>query len=320
MARKLILDLDTGIDDALALAFALGSPDAELIGVTATYGNVDVATSAHNTLALLELFGRTDVPVYCGPGHARAADRFAVSEVSALIHGRNGLGEVTLLEARRGTEPLGAVEFLLDSHARYGAELVIVPTGPLTTIAAAVEASADFAANAQIVFMGGALTVPGNVTPWSEANIHQDPEAANLVLRRAANVTMVGLDVTLRTLLTRAETAQWQRLGTRGGDALSAATNHYIDAYAQLSPHLGGCGLHDPLAVAVALDPGLCTFLDVALKVDLDEPTRGRTIGDETRLNDDSRTTRAAVAVDATHFHSVFMRRVTAVAARDTQR
>ncbi len=91
MTTKLILDLDTGIDDALALAYALASPEVELIGVTCTYGNVVVEQSVRNTLAILELFGRTDVPVFAGPGHARAKDSFEVQEISAFIHGKTVL-------------------------------------------------------------------------------------------------------------------------------------------------------------------------------------------------------------------------------------
>ena len=315
MARKLILDLDTGIDDALALAYALGSEDAELIGVTCTYGNVTVEQSVRNTLALLELFGRTDVPVFAGPDHARAKDSFAVQEISAFIHGTNGIGEVDIPDAARGVEETSAVDFLIDSVEAYGDDLVIVPTGPSTTIAAAIEASNVFRESARIVMMGGALAVPGNVNAWTEANINQDPEATDLMFRSLRDVTMIGLDVTLQTLLTRKETAQWEALGTRGGDFLAAATNYYINAYKTTSPHLGGCGLHDPLAVAVALDPSLVDTLGINMKVDTEGPTRGRTIGDETRLNDPDKHAAVAVRVDTARFLEEFMHRLTTLAS-----
>ncbi|WP_288831468.1 nucleoside hydrolase [uncultured Corynebacterium sp.] len=315
MARKVILDLDTGIDDALALAYALGSEELELIGVTGTYGNVLVEDGVRNALAILELFGRTDVPVFAGPGHARARDSFEVLEISAFIHGVNGIGEAVLDDATRAVEDTPAVDFLIESVERYGDDLVIVPTGPSTTIAAAIEASDHFADNAHIVMMGGALTVPGNVSAWAEANVNQDPEATDILFRRAKDVTMIGLDVTLQTLLTTAETAKWEALGTRGGDFLAAATNYYIKAYETTAPHLGGCGLHDPLAVAVAIDPSLVTLLDINMKTDTEGPTRGRTIGDETRLNDPVKTAHVAVAVDAPRFLAEFMDRLTAVAA-----
>ena len=314
MTMKLILDLDTGIDDALALAYALASPEAELIGVTCTYGNVLVEDSVRNTLAILELFGRTDVPVFAGPGHASAQSSFEVQEISAFIHGKNGIGEVEIPDAQREAEQLSAVDFLVESVERYGEELVIVPTGPSTTIAAALDASNVFRENANIVMMGGALTVPGNVNGWSEANVYQDPEAADKVFRQLRNVTMIGLDVTLQTLLTTKETAEWSKLGTVGGNFLADITNYYINAYKTTSPHLGGCGLHDPLAVAVAINPGLVDTLGINMKVDTQEPTRGRTIGDETRLNDPDKHAAVAVRVDTAAFLEQFMNRLSVLA------
>ena len=314
MTTKLILDLDTGIDDALALAYALASPEVELIGVTCTYGNVVVEDSVRNTLAILELFGRTDIPVFAGPDHARAKDSFEVQEISAFIHGKNGIGEVEIPDPTRQVESMSAVDFLVESVTAYGDDLIIVPTGPSTTIAAAVEASNVFRENANIVMMGGALTVPGNVTAWSEANINQDPEATDVLFRKLRNVTMIGLDVTLQTLLTTKETAKWAELGTTGGKFLADITNYYIDAYKTTSPHLGGCGLHDPLAVAVAIQPGLVDTLGINMKVDTEGETRGRTIGDETRLNDPDKSAAVAVTVDTAGFLEEFMRRLTGLA------
>ena len=313
MARKLILDVDTGIDDALAIAYALASPELDLIGVTCTYGNVEVDQAVRNSLAILELFGRTDVPVYAGPQR----EDFEVMEISQFIHGVNGIGEAKLYDASRAAEQQSAVDFMVQSVHRYGDDLVIVPVGPLTTVAAAVEADENFASRAHIVFMGGALTVPGNVTPCAEANINQDPEAADFVFRQGEDITMIGLDVTLQTLLTTVETKQWGDLGTAGGDFLATATNYYIKAYETTAPHLGGCGLHDPLAVAVAADPSLVDTLAINLKVDTDGETRGRTIGDETCLNDPVKSARVAVGVDVDRFLEEFMRRLTGL-ARET--
>lgn len=314
MARKLILDVDTGIDDALAIAYALASPELDLIGVTCTYGNVEVPQAVRNTLAILELFGRTDVPVYAGPQR----DGFEVMEISQFIHGVNGIGEAELYDAARAVEPRSAVDFLVQSVHRYGQDLVIVPVGPLTTVAAAVQADENFASRAHIVCMGGALTVPGNVTACAEANINQDPGAADLVFRQCEDVTMVGLDVTLQTLLTTVETKRWKDLETAGGDFLAEATNYYIKAYETTSPHLGGCGLHDPLAVAVAADPSLVETLAINLKVDTEGPSRGRTIADETCLNDPVKSAHVAVGVDVERFLEEFMRRLTGL-ARQTE-
>lgn len=315
MTKKIILDLDTGVDDALALAYALGSPELELIGVTGTYGNVLVEQGVANDLALLDLFGHPEVPVYAGLPHASDRDGFEVLEISSFIHGANGVGDVELPASGRSPEEKPAVDFLVESVREYGDDLVIVPTGPSTNIAAAIEADPEFAEKAHIVLMGGALIVPGNVSAWAEANINQDPEASDLMFRRARDVTMVGLDVTLQTLLTYEDTAKWRELGTEAATKLADITDYYIKAYETTAPYLGGCGLHDPLAVGVAVDESLVDLLPVNMKVDTEGETRGRTIGDEERLSEKDKTARVAVGVDAERFLAELMERIGRVLA-----
>ncbi|MER0100631.1 MULTISPECIES: nucleoside hydrolase [unclassified Corynebacterium] len=299
---KAILDLDTGIDDALALAYALAHPDLELIGVTCTYGNVTVPLAVRNTLALLDLLDRSDIPVFAGP----SPDGFQPSEISSFIHGQNGVGEVALTPSDKTEDTQPATDFLLQAVRDYGDDLVIIPTGPSTTIAQAMLADATFAANAHIVMMGGALTVPGNVSAWAEANISQDPDATDYLFRHSQDVTMVGLDVTLRTLLTEKETARWRETGTTAGEVFADMVDYYIRAYATTAPHLGGCGLHDPLAVAVAADPSLVEVIETNMKTDTQGPTRGRTIADETRLSQEP-TAKVAVGVDNERFVHEFV-------------
>ena len=270
MPRKLILDLDTGIDDTFALAYALASPEVELIGVTGTYGNVLVDVGVRNSRAVLELFGRSDIPVFAGPSR----EGFTVSAASAFIHGANGLGEIELPEPAAQSAG-SALDFLVSAVREHGDDLVIVPTGAATSIAAAIEAT-------------------------------------DLVFRRAADVTMIGLDVTMRTLLTYRETAQWRDLGTRAGRFLADIADYYIRAYETTAPYLGGCGLHDPLAVAVALDPTLVECLEIPLQVDLAGETRGRTIGDLSRVDP---AVKVAVGVDVERFLGEFMGRLTRLAA-----
>ena len=313
--KKIILDLDTGIDDALAIAYVLGSPDAELLGITGTYGNVLLSQGLRNSLALTELLGHPEVPVFAGLPHAQAEEGFSVSEASAFIHGANGIGNISVADSSRTVQDMSAVDFIIDSAHRLGDNLVYVPTGALTNLAAALRKDPSLAACLHVVMMGGALTVPGNVNAWTEANISQDPEAADEVFRSGTDVTMVGLDVTLQTLLTKKETRQWRALGTKAGSAYADIVDYYIGAYAKTAPYLGGCGLHDPLAAAVALDPALVTCLAINMKVDTEGATRGRTIGDETRLNDVKKTMKVAVAVDTERFLAQFMERITKLLA-----
>ena len=303
--KKLILDLDTGVDDALAISYALGSPEVELIGITGTYGNVLVEQGVRNALAVTDLLGHPEVKVYQGLPHSSTTDHFDVLPISAFIHGNNGIGDVDIPDSNRSVETESAVDFIIDAVKTYGKDLVYVPTGPMTNIAAALKKAPEIKDEiGEIVLMGGALTVPGNVNAWTEANISQDPDAADYLFRSGAPVTMIGLDVTLQTLLTYKET----------GAFLADMTDFYIKAYETTAPHLGGCGLHDPLAVGVAVDPTLVTMLDINMKVDVEGPTRGRTIGDETRLNDANKTMKVAVGVDVPRFLNEFMTRISGLA------
>ena len=315
--KKLILDLDTGVDDALAISYALGSPEVELIGITGTYGNVLVEQGVRNALAVTDLLGHPEVKVYQGLPHSSTTDHFEVLPISAFIHGKNGIGDVDIPDSNRSVETESAVDFIIDAIKTYGKNLIYVPTGPMTNIEAALKKAPEIKDEiGRIVLMGGALTVPGNCNACMEANISQDPEAADYLFRSGAPTTMVGLDVTLQTLLTYKETKRWRDLGTKAGTFLADMTDFYIKAYETTAPHLGGCGLHDPLAVGVAVDPTLVTTLDINMKVDVEGPTRGRTIGDETRLNDPVKTMKVAVGVDVPRFLNEFMTRISGLAAK----
>lgn len=309
---KMILDLDTGIDDALAIAYALATPEADLIGIIGSYGNVVTERGVQNSLDLLELLGHPEVPVYLGAQHSSTTDHFDVMPVSAQIHGVNGVGEVELKTADRQVETGSGIDFLVAAAHKYQQDLIFVPTGPMTNLAAALDQDptiADLIGN--VTFMGGALTVPGNVTPVTEANINQDPEAANRVLRSSLPLTMIGLDVTTRTLLTTKETQSWRDLHTTAGEKYADIVDFYIDAYKVTSPHLGGCALHDPLAVAAAVEQSLVSTIYLNMKVDTEAPFAGRTIGDETRINDPATQTQVAVNVDKDRFVAEFMAKLT---------
>ena len=309
MTRKLILDLDTGIDDTLAIAYALASEQADdvrLIGITGTYGNVTVETGMRNALAVTDLLGHPEVSVYPGldrPSTAPENFRYSPSAGTRRIHGDNGIGDMTIPDSRRSPETTAAADFIIDAAHTIAEVCRREPRiGELV---------------GSITFMGGALTVPGNVTPGAEANIMQDPEAADAILRSGVETTMIGLDVTHQAVLTRRDIERWRRLGTAAGDFLAGMTDFYIDAYSATQPELEGCGMHDPLAVAAALDPTLVTTLGMNLQVDLEGAYRGRTIGDRAhdRLTDSHKTTQVAVRVDIARFKSQFLDRITALAS-----
>lgn len=310
--RKMILDLDTGVDDALAIAYALADPEVDLIGIVSSYGNNLLDVCAENSLKLLELLGHTDIPVFKGLPHSCTTDHFDVMQVSKDIHGDNGIGDVELPAPSRALEEQPGVDFYIEAAHKYGKDLIIIPTGPMTNLAAALKKDpeiADLIGN--VTFMGGALTVEGNVTPVAEANINQDPKAADEVMKSNLPLTMVGLDVTLRTLLTKNETKQWRELGTASGKVFADITDFYIDAYYNLDIDKRGCALHDPLAVGVGIDPSFVSTISLFMKVIYQEgPYYGRTIGDNAKLNDPNPNVKVAVNVDKERYLKAFMDRL----------
>ncbi|GEN94875.1 nucleoside hydrolase [Pediococcus ethanolidurans] len=306
--RKMILDLDTGIDDAMAIAYAVAAPDVDLIGIVSSYGNVLTPLSAQNSLKILELLGQPNVPVFLGESHSSTTTHFDVMPISAQIHGKNGIGEVDLPMPKRQPETKSGVDFLIESAHTFGKNLIVVPTGPLTNLAKALKKAPEIATEiGSVTLMGGALTVPGNVSPVAEANINQDPTAADQVFESKLNITMVGLDVTLRTLLTKTETAEWRSLHTTAGKKFADIVDYYIDVYKITSPHLHGCALHDPLAVGVALDPSLVSTLDLNMFVDTSKEMWGRTIGDPAKLTDKNPNVSVALTVDQATYLKRFM-------------
>lgn len=310
-ATKIILDLDTGIDDAMCLTYVLGSPEGELIGVTGVFGNVQVEQGVRNARAILALYGQNHIPVIAGAaGPEQGSGPYEVEEIVEFIHGHNGIGNIELPDATNPatTDAEDAADFLIQSFHRYGQDLIIVPTGPETNIAEAMRRDEDFARGARIVLMGGAVTVPGNVRPWSEANIFGDPDAANYLLRTAPQITMVGLDATQQVRLTKEDTATWR--GNPKGDFLADAVDYYIDAHDRTAPGLQGCYLHDPLATAIAIDPSLGRYVSLNLKVDTEGETRGRTIADETRLSETPKTCQVTVGVDKERFMAELRSRI----------
>lgn len=303
--KKMILDLDTGVDDVLAIAYALATPDADLIGIVSSYGNTLVDISAENSLKMLEQFGATDVPVFIGHSHSSDTEDFETMEISKQIHGQRGLGNTELPIAKRGVEEQHGVDFIIEAAHKYADDLVIVPTGPLTNLADAMQKDpeiADLIGN--ITIMGGALTIPGNVTAYTEANINQDPKAADYVFRNAKMMVMVGLDVTMKTLLTKNETQQWRELGTEKGIIMADIFDFYIDAYRDLGIDERGAALHDPLAVGVGVDPALVSLFPINMMVDHED---GRTIGDPKRLLDPVKNNYAAIDVDEDFYLERFM-------------
>lgn len=268
-----ILDVDTGIDDALALALAVNAPECDLLAVTTLAGNVGVEKTTRNTLDVLGMLGANHVPVHRGASRPLVRPH----RDAVYYHDVNGLGGAVLPTTER---PLGAdrgpAAIIRLAKERPG-EIVLVCTGPLTNLAIALNVAPELGGLLKsVVLMGGAYTVPGNTVPWAEFNFLVDPEAAQQVLSAGLpDVTAVGLDVTHKVWLDR-PTWEAARALAQAPDAAPAAwiaATVYGKEFAKSD--MARTYLHDPLAVAVALDPSLVGCEDAAVVVETEQGREG---------------------------------------------
>lgn len=313
-----IFDTDMGIDDSLALVTLLqlvrDDPDADVLGLTASYGNVTMETSVRNCLAVLHLFGADDVPVYPGVEHARGARSFEVAPAVTFIHGENGLGGQEIPDSPRRPQQMPAATFMAKAAEEYGKDLTIIATGAFTNLADALRLRPQMAEETgRIVLMGTALTVPGTINAWTEANVGQDPEAARDVLESGANLMIVGRDVTTTTLLTRAQSQAWAQAGTPRGRFLAGEFDWYIHTYEINFDGLQGCYISDPTAVVLSVCPQLIRLdLHERLTCETEGPTRGRTIADFSHGHDADPRTQVVLRLDKGGFMNVLLGAVSA--------
>ena len=280
MTTPFLLDCDTGIDDALAIAYLLADPAAELVAVTSVFGNTRAEQAAANNLAVLELAGRGDIPVAVGASHPLAAE-FRGGAVH--VHGDNGIGGVQLPVARAETVDEPAPEMIIRLAREHGGELHLIATGPLTNLALALQLEPGLPGMvAGLTIMGGAANAPGNSTPVGEANIVNDPEAAQAVLAADwSGLTLVPLDVTMDHRLTEIDQHRLVDSGRPMAIALGQMVAHYLDFYSGVFG-VRECALHDPLAAAIATGTVTTAIAPtVPVTVDAtDGPGRGQTICD----------------------------------------
>ena len=311
--KKVILDVDTGVDDALAIILAAKAPQLDLLAVTAVAGNVELEKTIVNSLRAIEYAERPDVPVAAGC----AGPLVGELRTAPYAHGHNGLNDVDFPEPSRRAEAADAVDLIVDLVRASPGEVTIVPTGPLSNVALALRKAPDLARSIrEIVLMGGAAFCPGNVTPAAEFNIWVDPEAARIVFGSGIKVTMVGLDVTMKARLGEADLGRIAELGrspaTRFIRELLAPS--FERARARGFP--GGLAMHDPLTVAYVMDPSLLRVggfhVDVETRGRL---TEGMTVVDGRPWRPEGApgpNAQVATEVDAGRFVELYVKTVTA--------
>jgi purine nucleosidase len=298
MATRIILDCDPGIDDALAIAFAHGHPGIDLVGVTTVAGNVGLAKTTANALAVCEFIGAAGTPVTAGCAGPLLRPAFDARQV----HGDSGLGGATLPPPVASPAAGHAVDYIIDAASAAPGEITLVATGPLTNIALAVRREprlADWVR--EFVIMGGSAG-RGNVTPAAEYNIWADPEAAAAVFRAGWTVTMLGLDVTLRTGATATVLQRMGELGPLGTELLRPA----LEQFRSVSEP-GGPPVHDVCAVAWVAQPELFGLVPARVQVELaGQLTAGMTVTDfDVPSQVDGGNAQVAMSIDVDNFWEV---------------
>jgi purine nucleosidase len=282
---RMIIDVDPGIDDAMAIFYAVRRAGIKLEALTTTFGNTDTEIATDNALRVLELLGRRDIPVARGAArsfihpYVRRADH---------VHGSNAIGDIELPEPKIRPTGEHASDLIIRMAKENPGEITLCPVGPVTNVALAIAKAPEVAKLLRkIVIMGSTIFHPGihgPAAPMVDANFANDPEAAHIVLRSGADMTLVGMDVTMTTLFSSEMIDDVAREGDEAAKTLMRMTEFYVKAYKGMYPGIVGCGLHDPLAVAVAEDPSLARtermFVDVELH---GEFTRGQTVADRRR-------------------------------------
>jgi inosine-uridine nucleoside N-ribohydrolase len=275
--RRIILDVDPGIDDAMAILLALHSPELRVEAITTVSGNVMVDLGTENALKLLELAGRPDVPVARGAKYP-----LLKKPTTALIHGENGLGEVELPAPSKPPDPRHAADLLIDIVSANPGEITLIMVGPLTNLALALSKVPDIRhAIPAIILMGGSIS-RGNVTPVAEFNISTDAEAAKIVFDSGIPITMVDLEATAQAMLTRAHLVDLHKGASPIAVAAAAMLEHYL--VFEESIGMPGAPLHDPLAVGLAIDKGFATRMQ-PMRIDIEtkgEFTYGQTVANRT--------------------------------------
>lgn len=301
-AKRLILDVDPGHDDAVAMLLALNWPGVEVPGIVATAGNQTLQRTARNARQVVALAG-SNVPVSLGRDRPLLADLVT----SEKVHGESGLEGIEL-EELGPVHQLSGADFLVETIRGSREPVTLVATGPLTNVAIAFLRAPDIAKRLErLVIMGGALDA-GNVTPVSEFNFRTDPEAAKLVLEAGANATVIGLNVTHQALVIPPEVQAIKELGSPQARAVASWLEFYGDAYRKWYDW-EGVPVHDACAVLEALHPGLVTTAPLPVTVETGgQLSRGQLVADRRPAVDPPKpNAQVAVGIDRQEFMKLLM-------------
>jgi purine nucleosidase len=306
MAKRIIIDTDPGIDDALAFLLALASPEIKLEALTTTQGNVTLEKATRNALSVLALARASHIPVAKGS----VLPLVQPLRASASVHGESGIGNANLPESRTQPVPGHAVDYLIKRVLAEPNEISIFPIGPLTNIAMAIRKEPKFTkAVKELVIMGGAILEYGNITPLAEFNIYVDPHAADIVFHSGIPITLIPLDVTHKCLLKSEHIDRLMNIDS----PISRFIKETVDVYLKASIELGyvGSALHDPLTLATVIAPELLTLNEYYVDVDISGGvSMGKTFADITDLMKKPVNMKVAMHVRGEDFIELFLQRM----------
>ncbi|CAE6032639.1 unnamed protein product [Arabidopsis arenosa] len=276
--EKLIIDTDPGIDDTMAIMMAFQTPELEILGLTTVFGNVSTQDATRNALLLCEIAGFPDVPVAEGSSEPLKG---GIPRVADFVHGKNGLGDVSLPPPTRKKCEKSAAEFLDEKVSEYPGEVTILALGPLTNLALAIKRDSSFASKVKkIVILGGAFFSLGNVNPAAEANIYGDPEAADVVFTSGADITVVGINITTQLKLSDDDLLELSNCKGKHSKLISDMCKFYRDWHVK-SDGVYGVYLHDPVSFVAVVRPDLFTYKKGVVRVETQGICVGHTLMDQ---------------------------------------
>ena len=298
--RRVIIDTDPGIDDAMAIHYAFAHPGLEVIGLTTVFGNVTTEIATRNALVLAEM-----ADYLCIVAEGAAAPMVQAPRVPAFhVHGAEGFGDILSGTPNWTRDPRPAAQLICETIASSPGEISLIALGPLTNLSLALQENPEIVKQvAEVIIMGGALDVPGNASPYAEANIINDPHAADAVFAADWPIMLVGLDVTCQVCCNRADFAGVRAAAPDIGGFLDGAVQHYFRFHREQHNH-NGCYMHDPTSLVAATDPeGF-----VVIKTPLRCVTEGKELGRVVRApGSGRRKVSFCRGVDADYVRAVFL-------------
>ena len=305
--KRIIIDTDPGIDDALAILLAIASPELQLDGVVTVHGNCSLEQATRNGLSILELANASHIPLAKGCELPLVQSSLLAPET----HGNTGIGYAKLPEPRIRPTVQHGIDFLIEQVMASPGEITLVAIGPLTNVAMAIRKEPKFAKSLkELVIMGGAIRLEGNTTALGEFNIYVDPHAAHIVFHSGIPMTLVPLDVTYQCILTAPDVEQLLKIDSPIPKFVKDSTDFYMQYHDEYQS-IKGCIINDPLALALTFAPELCDYQDLPVDVDISGGvSMGKTLADFYNYNKKPANMKVALGVRPRDFIELFLERM----------